>query len=138
MPCQTHRYPKCPTAHFIALKREEIHLHPPEHRLKLPQPGKLNKPLLQPYPQGPLHNKEEPLTSSLQKGHTHSNQNKIKRQRNIQQVKEHDKYPANQTKEEEIRSLPEKEFRIMIVKMIQNLTTIIQHSFGSFRHSNQR
>jgi len=33
---------------------------------------------------------------------------------------EHDKYPPNQTKEE-IRSLPEKEFRIMIVKMIQNL-----------------
>ena len=45
----------------------------------------------------------------------------MKRQRNIQQVEEHDKYPPNQTKEEEIRSLPEKEFRIMIVKMIQNL-----------------
>ena len=33
----------------------------------------------------------------------------------------HDKCPPNQTKEEEIRSLPEKEFRRMIVKMIQNL-----------------
>ena len=44
----------------------------------------------------------------------------MKRQRNIQQVKEHDKNPPNQTKEEEIRSLFEKEFRIMIVKMIQN------------------
>ena len=44
----------------------------------------------------------------------------MKRQRNIQQVKEHDKCPPNQTKEE-IWSLPEKEFRIMIVKMIQNL-----------------
>ena len=31
------------------------------------------------------------------------------------------KCPPNQTKEEEIGSLPEKEFRIMIVKMIQNL-----------------
>ena len=40
---------------------------------------------------------------------------------NIQQVKEHDKCPTNQTKEEEIGSLSEKEFRIMIVKMIQNL-----------------
>ena len=30
---------------------------------------------------------------------------------------------AHQTKEEEIWSLPEKEFRIMIVKMIQNLET---------------
>ena len=45
----------------------------------------------------------------------------MKRQRNIQQVKEHDKCPPNQTKEEEIGSLPKKKFRIMIVKMIQNL-----------------
>ena len=45
----------------------------------------------------------------------------MKRQRNIQQVKEHDKCPPNQTKEEEIGSLPEKEFRIMTAKMIQNL-----------------
>ena len=45
----------------------------------------------------------------------------MKRQRNIQQVKEHDKCPPNQTKEEEIGSLPEKEFRIMRVKVIQNL-----------------
>ena len=44
----------------------------------------------------------------------------MKRQRNIQQVKEHDKCPTNQTKEEEIGSLPENEFRIMIGKMIQN------------------
>jgi len=69
-----------------------------------------------------LHNKEEPQTSSLQKGHPkHSNLNKMKRQGNIQQVKEHDKCPPNHIKEEEIGSLPEKEFRIMIVKMIQNL-----------------
>ena len=45
----------------------------------------------------------------------------MKRQRSIQQVKEHDKCPPNQTKEEEIGSLPEKEFRIMIIRMIQNL-----------------
>ena len=45
----------------------------------------------------------------------------MKRQSNIQQVKEHDKCPPNQTKEEEKGSLPEKEFRIMIVQMIQNL-----------------
>ena len=43
----------------------------------------------------------------------------MKRQRNIQQVKEQHKCPPNQTKEEEIGSLPEKEFRIMIIKMIQ-------------------
>ena len=45
----------------------------------------------------------------------------MKRQRNTQQVKEHEKYPPNQTKEEEIGTLSEKEFRIMIIKMIQNL-----------------
>ena len=44
----------------------------------------------------------------------------MKRQRNIQHIKEHDKSPPNQTKEEEIGSLTEKEFRVMIVKMIQN------------------
>ena len=47
----------------------------------------------------------------------------MKRQRNIQQVKEHDlkkkKNTPNQTKEE-IGSLPEKHFGIIIVKMIQN------------------
>ena len=45
----------------------------------------------------------------------------MKRQRNTQQVKEQEKCPPNQTKEEEIGNLPEKEFQIMIVKMIQNL-----------------
>ena len=50
----------------------------------------------------------------------------MKRQRNIQQVNEHDKNPPNQTKEEETGSLPEKEFRIMIVKMIQNLENKIE------------
>ena len=39
-----------------------------------------------------LHNKEEPQTSSIEKGHPkHSNINNMKRQRNTQQVKEHDK-----------------------------------------------
>ena len=45
----------------------------------------------------------------------------MKRQRNSQQIKEQDKCPPNQTKEDEIRSLPDKGFRIIIVKMIQNL-----------------
>ena len=49
----------------------------------------------------------------------------MKRQRHIQQVKEYDKYPPNQTKEE-IGSLSEKEFRIMIVQMIQNLENKIE------------
>ena len=36
-------------------------------------------------------------------------------------MKEQGKNPPAQTNEEEIGSLPEKEFRVMIVKMIQNL-----------------
>ena len=36
-------------------------------------------------------------------------------------MKEQGKNPPNQTNGEEIGSLPEKEFRVMIVKMIQNL-----------------
>ena len=39
----------------------------------------------------------------------------------MQQMKEQSKNPPDQTNEEEIGSLPEKEFRIMIVKMMQNL-----------------
>ena len=45
----------------------------------------------------------------------------MKRQRNTRQIKEKDKCPPNQTKEEEIGNPPEKEFQIMIVKMTQNL-----------------
>ena len=55
----------------------------------------------------------------------------MKRHRNIQQVKECYKCPANQTKEEEIGSLPEKEFRIMIVKMIQNLENKMELQMNS-------
>ena len=39
----------------------------------------------------------------------------------MQQMKEQGKNPPNQTNEEEIGSLPEKEFRVMMVKMIQDL-----------------
>ena len=63
-----------------------------------------------------------PQTARIWKGHPkHSNIDKMKRQRNTQQVKERDKCLQNQTKENEIGNLPDKEFQIMIVKMIQNL-----------------
>ena len=45
---------------------------------------------------------------------------KMRRQRNTQQMKERGKNSPDQTKEE-ISRLPEKEFREIIVKMIQNL-----------------
>ena len=55
----------------------------------------------------------------------------MKRQRNTQQVKEQEKCPPNHTKEEEIGNLPEKEFRIMIVKMIQNLEIKMKSQINS-------
>ena len=45
----------------------------------------------------------------------------MKRQRAMYQMKEQEKTPEKQLNEVEISTLPEKEFRIMIVKMIQDL-----------------
>ena len=45
----------------------------------------------------------------------------MERQRNTAQMKEQTRNTEVQINEEEIGKLPEKEFRIMIVKMIQNL-----------------
>ena len=79
-----------------------------------------------------LHNKEEPQTARVWKGHPkHSNINKMKRQRDTQQVKEHVKCPPNQTREEEIGSLHEKDFRIMTIKMIQNLENKMESQINS-------
>ena len=55
----------------------------------------------------------------------------MKRQRNTQQVKEQDKCPPNQTKEEVIGNLPDKEFQIMIVKLIQNLEINVESQINS-------
>ena len=75
--------------------------------------------------------KRTPQTARIQKGHPkHSNINKMKRQRNTQQVKKQDKCPPNQTKEEEIGNLPDKEFQI-IMKMIQNLESKMKSQTNS-------
>ena len=58
---------------------------------------------------------------SVKRDLKHSELNKMGKQRNMQQMKEQGKNPPDQTNEEEIGSLPEKEFRVMIVKMIINL-----------------
>ena len=55
----------------------------------------------------------------------------MKRQRNTQQVKEQESCPPNQTKEEEAGTLPEKEFQILIVKMIQNLEIKMETQINS-------
>ena len=56
----------------------------------------------------------------------------MRRQRNTQQMKEEGKHPPDQTKEEEIGSIPEKEFRVMIVKMIQNLGNRMEKILETF------
>ena len=50
-------------------------------------------------------------------------------------MKEQGKNPLEQTNEKEIGSLPEKQFRVMIVKMIQNLGNRmekIQETFNKY------
>ena len=54
----------------------------------------------------------------------------MKSQRNTQQVKEQEQCPLSQTKEE-IGNLLEKEFRIMIIKMIQNLENKMELQINS-------
>ena len=51
----------------------------------------------------------------------HRKTDKMKRQKAMYQMKEQDKTPEKQLNELEIGNFPEKEFRIMIVKMIQDL-----------------
>ena len=55
----------------------------------------------------------------------------MKRQRNTQQIKGQDKCQPNQTKEEEIGNLPDKEFQKLIVKMIQNLEIKMESQINS-------
>ena len=53
------------------------------------------------------------------------------RQRNTQQVKEQNKCPPNQTREEERGNLPDKEFQILTVKMIQKLEIKMESQINS-------
>ena len=60
----------------------------------------------------------------------------MKRQRNTTQIKEQTRNTEVQMNEEEIGKLPEKEFRIMIIKMIKNLESKmekIQDSINKLR-----
>ena len=55
----------------------------------------------------------------------------MKRQRNTTQMKEQTRNKEVQINEEEIGKLPEKEFRIMIVKMIKTLENRMEKMQGS-------
>ena len=89
----------------------------------VPSTRKATQPTESTLATGGRHQKQGELqTCCLQKGDPKpSKLSKMRRQRNRQQTKEQGKNPPDQTNEEEIGSLPEKEFRVMIVKMIQNL-----------------
>ena len=72
--------------------------------------------------EGRQQKQEEPQSCSLwKKNHIHRKIDKMKRQRAMYQMKEQDKTPEKELNEVEIDSLLEKEFRIMIVNMIQDL-----------------
>ena len=53
-------------------------------------------------------------------------------------MKEQGKNPSDQRNEEEIGSLPEKEFRVMIVKMIQNLGNRMEKIQKTFNKNQKR
>ena len=92
------------------------------HQKQAPVPStrKPTQPTEQTLPTGGRHQKQPELrTYRLRKGDPkHSKLSKMRRQRNTQQMKEQGKNPPDRTNEEEIGSLPEKEFRVLIVKMI--------------------
>ena len=72
--------------------------------------------------EGKQQKQEELHSCSLwNNNHSHRKRDKMKRQRAMYQMKEQDKTPEKQLNEVEIGNLPETEFRIMIVKMIQDL-----------------
>ena len=50
----------------------------------------------------------------------------MKKQRVMSQMKRQDKIPEKQPNEVEIGNFPEKDFRIMIVKMIQDLRKTVE------------
>ena len=76
----------------------------------------------QPKGEGRRQKQEELQSCSLwNKNHIHRKIDKMKRQRAMYQMKEQDKTSEKELNEVEIGTLPEKEFRIMIVKMIQDL-----------------
>ena len=83
----------------------------------------LHNLLRQPHPPEGRQKKQEELQScSLQnKNNNHKKLNKTKRQRITSQMKEQDKTPEKQLNDMEISNLPEKEFRIITVKIIQDL-----------------
>ena len=79
-----------------------------------------------------LHNKENSTNCQNTERPPQTHQYKQDEEtEEYQQVKEQDKCPPNQTKEEEIWNLLDKEFQIKIVKMIKNLENKMESQTNS-------
>ena len=125
--------PQNTTRRGPAHQKDKTQAHPPEHRHQSHPPGSLHKPLNQTLPlQADTENngnyeyaaweKETPNTVSWTKW---EDREICRRWRS--KVKTH----LTKKNEEEKSSLPEKEFRVMIVKMIQNLGNRMEKNAGN-------
>ena len=100
---QSHTKPtdisKLTTGDFIAPREKKSSFTPQNTNTSFPNQETLKSHHPNPPTVRNLQNKKEPQNARIQKGHPkHSNLNKMKRQRNTQQVKEQDKCPSNQKK----------------------------------------
>ena len=90
------------------------------HSQSLPS-GSLHKPHILIHHRTERRNKNYNPICPQNQYYNHRKLPKVKRNRIMPQLKEPDKSLESQLNEVEIGNLPEKEFRIMIVKMIQDL-----------------
>ena len=89
-PCQSHRPPKLITGQHNDLQRDKILIHPPEHRHKSPNQETFTRPWSNPTHRGQIPQIRGTMTFRPAKEDLkHSKLNKLKRQRNLQQTKEH-------------------------------------------------
>ena len=104
-------------------RKDKSQLHPPVGRNQSLPPGSLYEILIQPHPQGDRQQKLEVIQpySMQNRNHKHRKLDKMRWQRNMSQRKKQDKTPEEPLSEVEVSNLPEKEFRVMLVKMIQDL-----------------
>ena len=87
---QSHTKPidtqKLNAGYYIALQSKETQLYPPEHRRKLPQPGNLDKPLVQLHPQG--------AGSTIKKNHNFQPTERTSQTQQSKQNEKAEKYSA--------------------------------------------
>ena len=62
----------------------------------------------------------------------------MKRQRTITQMREKGKTPENQLSNEEILSLHEKDFRLLMIKMMQDIGNKLEAKMETYRNTEQR